>query len=161
MYIQWTRVLYSVVITWQPNPRISQLNSPCNKFTSFCSSLYTLHEVFIMLLLLKTFIVFDEIPCASFKYKQLVERKYEIGRLWETLGDFGRLWETLGDSCMILTTVLVFQWVYRVSPTFQCLRPRLQWCCEGPWSTNYPCRDGDDSCHRNVRWDDVWSWSYR
>jgi len=72
-----------------------------------------------MLLLLKTFIVFDEIPCASFKYKKIVERKHDIGRLWETLGDFGRLWETLGDfgrlwetledSYMILTTVLVFQ----------------------------------------------------
>ena len=43
-----------------------------------------------MLLLLKTFIVFDEIPCASFKYKKIVERKHDIGRLWETLGDFGR-----------------------------------------------------------------------
>ena len=94
MYIQWTRVLYSVVIKWQSNPRISQFNSPYNKFTSFCSSLYTLHEVFIMLLLLKTFIVFEEIRCASFKYKQLVERKHD-GRFWETLGDFGRLWETV------------------------------------------------------------------
>ena len=35
--IQWTHVLYSVVITRQSNPPISQYNSPCNKFTSFCS----------------------------------------------------------------------------------------------------------------------------
>ena len=37
MYIHWTRVLYSVVITWQWNPPISQFNSPCNEFTSFWS----------------------------------------------------------------------------------------------------------------------------
>ena len=34
MCVQWTRVLYSVVITWQSNPPISQFNSPCNEFTS-------------------------------------------------------------------------------------------------------------------------------
>ena len=108
MYIQCTRVLYSVVIKWQSNPRISQFNSPYNKFTSFCSSLYTLHEVFIMLLLLKTFIVFEEIRCASFKYKQLVERKHDIGRFWETLGDFGRLWETLEDFGRLWETLRDF-----------------------------------------------------
>jgi len=31
---KWTRVLYSVVITWQSNQPISQYNSPCNEFTS-------------------------------------------------------------------------------------------------------------------------------
>jgi len=42
MYIQWTRVLYSVVITRQSNPPISQFNSPCNEFTSVWSMfLYT------------------------------------------------------------------------------------------------------------------------
>ena len=108
MYIQWTRVIYSVVITWQSNPHILQFNSPCNKFTSFCSSLYTLHEVFIMLLLLKTFIVFEEIRCASFKYKQLVERKHDIGRFWETLGDFGRPWKTSGDFGRLWETLWDF-----------------------------------------------------
>jgi len=31
--IQWTRVIYSVVITWQSNPPISQFNRPCREFT--------------------------------------------------------------------------------------------------------------------------------
>ena len=35
--IQWTRVLYSVVITHQSNPPISQFNSPCTEFTSVWS----------------------------------------------------------------------------------------------------------------------------
>ena len=34
MCIHWTHVLYSVVITRQSNPPISQFNSPCNEFTS-------------------------------------------------------------------------------------------------------------------------------
>mgnify|MGYP006890621568 CR=1 FL=1 len=33
MCIQWTRVLFSVVIPRQSNPPISQFNCPCNKFT--------------------------------------------------------------------------------------------------------------------------------
>ena len=37
MCIQWTRVLYAVVITRQSNPPISQVNSPCNEFTSVWS----------------------------------------------------------------------------------------------------------------------------
>ena len=37
MCIQWTRVLYSVVITWYANPLISQFNRPCNEFTSVWS----------------------------------------------------------------------------------------------------------------------------
>ena len=37
MCIQWSRVLYSVVITRQSNPPISQFNSPCNDFTSVWS----------------------------------------------------------------------------------------------------------------------------
>jgi len=37
MGIQWTRVLYSVVITRQSNPPISQFNSRYNEFTSFWS----------------------------------------------------------------------------------------------------------------------------
>ena len=37
MWIQWTRVLYSIVITWQSSPPISQLNSMCNAFTSVWS----------------------------------------------------------------------------------------------------------------------------
>ena len=35
--IQWTRVLYSLVITWQSNPPISQFNCLCNEFTNFWS----------------------------------------------------------------------------------------------------------------------------
>ena len=34
MCIQWTRVLFPDVITWQSNPPISQVNIPCNEFTS-------------------------------------------------------------------------------------------------------------------------------
>jgi len=34
MFIQWTRVLCSVVITQQSNAPISQFNSLCNEFTS-------------------------------------------------------------------------------------------------------------------------------
>jgi len=34
MCIQWTRVLYSVVITWQSKSPISQFNSLCNDFTT-------------------------------------------------------------------------------------------------------------------------------
>ena len=34
---EWTRVLYSVVLTRQSNPPILQFNSPCNKFTSVWS----------------------------------------------------------------------------------------------------------------------------
>ena len=37
MCIQRTCVLYSVVITWQYNPPISQFNSPCHEFTSVWS----------------------------------------------------------------------------------------------------------------------------
>jgi len=37
MCIQRTCVLYSVVITWQSNPPISQFNSPYNEFTSVWS----------------------------------------------------------------------------------------------------------------------------
>jgi len=37
MCIQWARVLYSVVLTQQSNPPISQFNSPCNVFTSVWS----------------------------------------------------------------------------------------------------------------------------
>ena len=33
MCIQWTRGLYSVVVTRQSNPPISQFNRPCNEFT--------------------------------------------------------------------------------------------------------------------------------
>ena len=39
MCIQWTRVLYSIVITWQSSPPISQFNSMCNAFTSVWSML--------------------------------------------------------------------------------------------------------------------------
>ena len=35
--IQWTRVLYSVVITQQSNPPISQFNRPCYECTSVWS----------------------------------------------------------------------------------------------------------------------------
>jgi len=34
MCIQWTRVLYCVVITRQSNPHISQFSRPCNESTS-------------------------------------------------------------------------------------------------------------------------------
>jgi len=37
MCIQQTRGIYSVVITWQSNPPISQFNSLCNEFTSVWS----------------------------------------------------------------------------------------------------------------------------
>jgi len=37
MCIQWTRVLYSVVITRPPYPPISQFSRPCNEFTSVWS----------------------------------------------------------------------------------------------------------------------------
>ena len=37
MCIQWTCVLYSVVLTWQSNPPISPFNSPCNELTSVWS----------------------------------------------------------------------------------------------------------------------------
>ena len=37
MCLQWTRVLYSVVLTQQSNPPISQFNRPCNEFTSVWS----------------------------------------------------------------------------------------------------------------------------
>ena len=37
MYIQWTRVLYSVVITGQSNRSISQFNSLCNEVMSVWS----------------------------------------------------------------------------------------------------------------------------
>ena len=32
-YIHWTWVIYSVVITWQSNPPISQFSIPCNECT--------------------------------------------------------------------------------------------------------------------------------
>jgi len=44
MCIQWTRVVNSVVITRQSNPRISQFNSPCNEFTSVWS-MFVYNEV--------------------------------------------------------------------------------------------------------------------
>ena len=39
MCIQWTRVLYSVVLTRQSNPPISQFNRLYNEFTSVWSIL--------------------------------------------------------------------------------------------------------------------------
>ena len=53
MCLQWTRVLYSVVITTQSNPTISQYNSLCNEYTSLWSMfayhimVYTIHAVII------------------------------------------------------------------------------------------------------------------
>ena len=45
MCIQWTRVLYSVVITWHSIQPISQFNSPCNEFTSVWSMfVYTIRS---------------------------------------------------------------------------------------------------------------------
>ena len=38
--IQWTHVLYLVVITRQSNPPISQFNSLCNEFTSVLVKLF-------------------------------------------------------------------------------------------------------------------------
>ena len=44
MCIQWTRVLYSVVITRQSNPPIAQFNSLCNEFWSVLSMfVYNIH----------------------------------------------------------------------------------------------------------------------
>ena len=44
MCIQWTRVLYSVVITWRSNPPVSQFNSLCNEFLSVWSMfVYTIY----------------------------------------------------------------------------------------------------------------------
>ena len=37
MFIQWTRVFYSVVITRHSNPPISRFRVPCNEFTSVWS----------------------------------------------------------------------------------------------------------------------------
>ena len=37
MCIQWSHVIYSVVITQQSNPPISQFSRPCDKFTSVWS----------------------------------------------------------------------------------------------------------------------------
>ena len=37
MCIQWTHVIFSVVIIWQSNAPISQFNSLCNEFTSVWS----------------------------------------------------------------------------------------------------------------------------
>ena len=52
MCIQWTCVLYSVVITLQSNPPISEVSRTCNEFTS----------------------VWSMFPCNKKKEK---ERKYE------------------------------------------------------------------------------------
>ena len=38
MCIQWTCVIYSVVITWQSNPPISKFNSRCHDFMSVWST---------------------------------------------------------------------------------------------------------------------------
>ena len=52
MCVQLTHVLYSVVITWQSNPPISQFNSPCNEFMSvwsmFVYNTYTLTHSFLV-----------------------------------------------------------------------------------------------------------------
>ena len=45
MCIQWTRVLYSVVITWQSNSTISQFNSPCNDSRVSGQCLYTIYVI--------------------------------------------------------------------------------------------------------------------
>jgi len=45
MCLQWTRVLYSVVITGHSNPPISQFNSPCKEFMSDWSMfVYNTHD---------------------------------------------------------------------------------------------------------------------
>jgi len=40
--LQWTRVLYSVVITRHSNPPISQFNSPCNESRVSNQYVYTI-----------------------------------------------------------------------------------------------------------------------
>jgi len=58
MCIQWTRVLYYVVITRQSNPPISQFNSPCNEFMSVWSMfVYNNNEPFYSLLQRKQFLL--------------------------------------------------------------------------------------------------------
>ena len=43
--MQWTRVLYSVVITRQYNPPISQFNSLCNQSRVSCQCVYTIYTM--------------------------------------------------------------------------------------------------------------------
>ena len=59
MCIQWARVLYSVVITQQSNPPISQFNSPCNEFTSFWS-MFVYNNV-IQCIVIMTYIFFTQV----------------------------------------------------------------------------------------------------
>ena len=64
MSIEWTRVIYSLVITRQSNPPISQFNSPCNEFTSFWS----------MFLYNKPFVSFCSIHVAI----ELLQPRYKL-----------------------------------------------------------------------------------
>jgi len=51
MCIQWTHVLYSIVITWQSNQPISQFNSLCNELTRFWSMfVYNIYNLAISFL---------------------------------------------------------------------------------------------------------------
>ena len=45
--IQWTCVIYSVVITWQSSPPISQFNSPRNEFTSVWSMFVLVYHTIV------------------------------------------------------------------------------------------------------------------
>ena len=60
MCIQWTCVLYSVVITLQSNPSISQFNSPRNEFMSVGLMYYIQYHmlsIFPGIILLQYFMV--------------------------------------------------------------------------------------------------------
>ena len=57
MCIQWTRALYSVVITRQSNPPISQFNNPCNEFTDVWSMF--VHTTCFSLLVVVVVVVLD------------------------------------------------------------------------------------------------------
>jgi len=81
MCIQWTRVLYSAVITRQSNPPIQQFNSLCNEFMS-------VRSMFVCYVML------------CYVYNMLVKRwNYRSSsRVWIKLRSSSRVWIKLFRS---------------------------------------------------------------
>ena len=77
MCLQWTRVLYSVVITRQSNPLISQFNSSCNEFTlsvwSMCLYNNSSQRLFLLWIVYTQYCSVFTSVCHQYIYVYLLE----------------------------------------------------------------------------------------
>ena len=100
MYTQWTRVLYFVVITRQPNPPIPEFNSPYNEFTSVCST-FVYNGIFYFCPIFYYYILLRLILCWTWSINARVCRKK-----WTIYG--GNLWKKKGMEYNCTLNYLTF-----------------------------------------------------